>query len=270
MADLKEALISEGHSGRSRPLSRERFEEMKESKAPGYSLDNDRIFRGIRGFGYDFAMVDPTGHRERKSAHAQTNYYTLIINNSFAWRRYPRRELSCTTSSSKAAGYGDVYLVVPYDGVEWGICPDKDIFFSFGRLQKEVGFDNIDRFMSVIRSFFSEYLDSVPYESDFTDFKFHLEKLGDKLAEIGFFEENYSDMLKDGFENLWGPYKNSKFFEYNEFDQFVFDLIDPEKNGFEVQETWSGAPDNREVWTDGPCLLVRLAFLKENPDELDL
>ncbi len=270
MANLKEALISEGHSGRSEPISKERFEEIKESKASVYSFGDGKIFRGIRGFGYDFAKIDPAPHKERKSSYAQTNYYTLIINNSFPWRRYPKRELSCTTSSTKAAGYGDVYLVIPYDGIKWGVCPDKDIFFSFGRLQKEAGFESIDRFMSVIRSFFREYLNSVPSENDFTDFKFHLEKLGDKLAEIGFFEDSYSDMLKDGFENLWEPYQDSKFYEYNEFDQFVFDLVDPEKNDFEMQETWNGAPDNREVWTDGPCLLVRIAFLKENPGELDL
>jgi len=270
MADLKEALISEGHSGRSKPISREKFEKIKESKASAYDLDDGKIFRGIRGFGYDFAKIDPAPHKERKSSYAQTNYYTLIINNSFPWRRYPKRELSCTTSSSKAAGYGDTYIVIPYDGVEWGVCPAKDIFFSFGRLHEVVGFDSIDRFMSVIRSFFKEYLDSEPDENDFTDFKWHLEKLGDKLSEIGFFEESYSDMLKDGFENLWGPYEDSKFFEYNEFDQFVFDLVDPEKNNFELQETWSGAAENREVWTGGPCLLVRVAFLKENPDELSL
>lgn len=266
-------LLQEGHAGRSKPISKSEFESLLNSKASAFNPDGtaNHIYRGIDGFGYDFAKIDPREHQNRESAYAKTNYYTLIINNSQEWKRYPKRELSCTTSTTKASGYGDVYIVIPFNGVEWGICPNMDIFFSFDKLENEVGFDSINQFFKVIQRLFLNFLDSQPNKNSFQDLKDHLQMLGQRLDDIGFFDDSYDDQLyKDGFENLWKPYLYSIYYEYNEFDEFVFDLLDPEDNDFELQKQWRGAPDNREVWTDGPCLLYRLAHKKQNPYEISL
>lgn len=257
MIRLKEILLKEG---RSEALDKEEFIELYNTKASGYDFMDGKIYRGL-DYSADFAMVDPRKYGERESAYAEGNYYTMIINHSQEWKKYPKRELICSSSSTHASNYGPVYLVVPFNGIDWGICPTRDIFYSFPRL-----FEVMPKTYDYMGKF-NQFLDSTILERDVNSF----EELKAELQRVGDQVEEYVEKKKyklGTFPEFWESYKNSMFYEYNELDQFILDLLDPEENGFEYQSQWSGAPDNREVWTDGPCLLIRYEKYKEISLEL--
>ncbi len=112
-------------------------------------IDNSKhgfkqIYRGVRGLEDLYAKVDPTSSEERTSAY-NANFYNYVVSNSSKWSEYPNRSKSliCSFDFRTANIYGsnkaedpdarkyDTFAVIPYDGVEIGICPTEDFTTSF-------------------------------------------------------------------------------------------------------------------------------------------
>jgi hypothetical protein len=73
--------------------------------------------------------------RERKSRNTK-NYYTLMFDNLPSWRDYPKRSRSLICSSNKrvAGNYGDIYVILPFNGAKIAVCPANDIWDSINSL----------------------------------------------------------------------------------------------------------------------------------------
>src|SRR5271168_3608736 len=112
--------------------------------------ENKFIYKGFNtNLGHNFLLTDPS-QKERKSANT-SNQYTLLMDNLPAWKEYPKRSRSlvCSTSSDRAASYGNVYLVLPFNGARIGICPEYDIWDSFYELSG-YGIADADDFATIL------------------------------------------------------------------------------------------------------------------------
>ena len=102
------------------------------------SFKDVRIYRGVHNINVDPKYVDPTQFNRKSSS--TSNFYTVIIDNSPAWSKYPKRSQSlvCSTNFEYASGYGKTYLVIPIDGVPIGVCSEDDFWGSFSNVSSNL------------------------------------------------------------------------------------------------------------------------------------
>lgn len=235
--------------------------ESKCSKSWGYFLENGKsLLRGMSFKGH-FYHIDPKSSK-RVSQNTE-NYYTLIIDNSSKWRKYPKRSESLILSNNrmKAGGYGDLYRVFPYDGSNFGICPQDDIWDSFGKtLPPHYGLGRLVYELTDMIDIFN--LDRPETIQDLSN---TLDEVGDNLESI-----DWTGINDGGWYNRDDITSQEEDLKYNDlkviwlsarpksFQKWIFDMIDPNKNGFrqttDIKKTIVGG--NNEVWTDGKAVLV--------------
>lgn len=254
MFSLKKLLAE----GRSEPISATKAKSIYNNEASNFQFGkHTSIFRGNKYLTANFAVINPAKYETRKSENTE-NYYTLIMNNADNWSKFPKREIICTTSSEKGKRFGNLYYVVPFNNTEWGICSKPDIWRSFPNLFKITEFGNMKNFNGFLYNLVEEILNKKPDESSFRSFKKDLNKTAKLIRKNSLSEnprEDQSYVLKS-YLNL-SDFIRSKYYERDQFAQFVIDVMDPEKNNFKFQNYWKGAGENKEVWTDGPCLLIK-------------
>lgn len=87
------------------------------------------IIRGGHNF-TDVAYSVHPGLGSRKSANT-SNHYTVLFNETLP-KEYPRRANSmiCGNYQNKdyARGFGQLYVILPYDDVMFGVCADEDLW----------------------------------------------------------------------------------------------------------------------------------------------
>lgn len=111
------------------------FKELKDNTGGG-------LYRGVKSGGPDYMLVKPsqftrTSLKSNPAAGGVPyNYYTLIMDNSPYFKKYPKRSQSiiCASNRSLADIYGDVYQVYPFDGSKIVECASDDIWDSFEKL----------------------------------------------------------------------------------------------------------------------------------------
>ena len=102
------------------------------------------LYRGFNiNYPTDYGFkVDPS-QRERKSRSGY-NYHTLLMDNLPEWSRFPKRSKSliCSTDQATAAGFAHSnFIVFPYDGAKFGICPKRDLQYSFKKFSSLADFE---------------------------------------------------------------------------------------------------------------------------------
>ncbi len=217
-----------------------------------YDLKKFKLYRGSSP--EDKTLLIEPAKYERSSANTE-NYYTILFDNLPEWKRYPKRSKSiiCTTDTSYADNFGTIYRVFPYDNAKIGICPTNDLWGSFER-----------------------------YMGDYTlaDFNYYLEKFA-KTIGLDNKMNTYPDLIKlfDAIDNnkewvienlspSYSPppflddYLKRKYSLSTSLLSFVENAFDPENNGFKlVTPKTFGNPDDKEVWTDSPSILIRDEFV---------
>lgn len=239
------------NEGRTKKISAETF----------YSKINNymeiELYRHIDGFTDDYGIVNPSNF-ERESAYAYYNYYTLLIDNLPSWRGWPKRSKSivCTTSMKEAtdrAHYsGAGYEVYPKKGSKIAICPSNDIWFSFHHIKRNIGTMND----------FNRYLNRILFEEngpktykEMLEYDITIDELKDNLSDI-----NYDETA---FENLFvGIGKNEKI-----ITGYFNRILDPDENGFKLITSEQQLPYNKEVWTDGECLVKKYTDFNDTDDD---
>lgn len=111
-------------------------EQVERLLATDYSEANSaqNIYRGIYNSVYDGPiLVTPNPRKLRRSANETWNFYNAIINNSPAWKNFPKRQTICSTSLSRvmagyAADFSNAFRVYPKNGAKIGVCPEEDIW----------------------------------------------------------------------------------------------------------------------------------------------
>jgi len=222
---------------RSKPIDREEAERIINTKCKA-SLKGTPIYRKVL-LKDNFYIVDPSKF-VRKSANTK-NYYTLLIDYILPeWKNYPKRSRSlvATTSEKILASVFYKFQVFPFDGSKIGVCPKDDIWLSF------------------IKSLGGWWLD---------DFNKDLESLG-KLNNIKLSETD-PNLLKKQIQSLKRTTRYQpeikifkKWMKNEKLDllKLIEEALDPNKNGFKLVKAGDKIPFDKEVWTDGVCILKRI------------
>jgi hypothetical protein len=210
------------------------------------------IYRGVKQQ-YDYALINPKSGKPRVSANT-SNHYTLINDNSPYWKGYPKRSESiiCSTEKDVTYLYGNVYIVLPYDGAEIGVCPSQDYWYSF---EKSID-SSLDQFNSNL-----DYLIKMV-----TDKKVNLKSYSSLVKSFKEFDESFNKMSDDPKIIIKNTYEFLK--KYKDDDsllKYVQKLLSPKPNGFQLKKSGDKLPKKREVWTDSKSILISY----ENIDIID-
>jgi hypothetical protein len=279
---LKQYLITER---RSKELSKNEAVDILFDNCQNAVKDYEngyKLYRGLYKPAGNYALVDPKSGKPRKSAYATYNYYTLFIDNLPSWRQYPKRSesLICTTSYTKAVQYtydNNPYIVFPYDNAKLAVAPTDDIFTSF-----KIYHDNTYNLIFGTGREFNEFLEwFFDKITGIDDASSNWNRL--KKAMNIFDKEWKTGEAKEDIENTYNStytrhlYESIvSFFEDNYKGNMLkmFDkLLNPDYNGFRLTKKISQIPDDREVWTDSKCLMIRSDevedFLDSDASEVD-
>jgi len=211
-----------------------------------YNLDK-LILRYSQMGGMKYIYTDPQKFN-RKSSNT-SNYYTLIMNNDPSWEHLPKRKLSCShteidSDEVKDRGNEDVYVVVPFDGNVWGVCPKIDMWDSIKNLGDK-RLDHLNRQLEDI----ADYLQMRLRDDNIKNFK-------EDLKEIDLELKNADDINYDHFDNLVYNFKDS-----GDIYQYLVDLLEPNKNNIKLlstREVYNMTGKDKEVWTEGKCLMIQV------------
>lgn len=212
---------------------------MAQINAPIYRGDRNAAPK-IRETG--FAVVDPS-LTERKSQNTW-NHYTVILDNNPKTKEFPKRSRSfiASTDDDYAGGFGEVSVVIPFNGTKIGVVNSMDIWdvpvVLFGR---RITFDQ-----------FSDYMQGMDVKENIEDFK------------------RVDSELRDGNKKLivglHNHFPHATAEDANNFLKKIFTAFDPISTQFEslTTKTLKKVMEHKsEVWVGGPCLVMsRVAWDK--------
>ncbi len=208
-----------------------------------------KLFRGYYD-NKDYALsIDPKSGKPRKSAYTGSNYYTLLMDNLASWKKYPKRSQSviCSTSYTKAKEYtfsNNVYFVFPYNGSKFGVAPNDDIFTSFKMYDRY-------QIMGTGRKFNTFLKDFLSISGNNTDKDWNtLLKAFKKYDKLRVYDDNILDFDIMQFDEFTKKEYNGSLL--NTFNR----LMNPQKNDFRLTKDINTIPAEREVWTDGKCVMI--------------
>lgn len=275
------------NEGRSKEISRADAIELLHGEYKE-STEGAAIYRGL-GDHNDYLFIAPARF-ERTSSNTM-NYYTLWFDNHSSWSKFPKRSKSiiCSTSRNDAKDYGQLYRVFPKPGSLIGICPARDIWISFSSIGEEI--DNWDKNnLSNLNNFIYDLIKNgkkhnITHLSEvdtyqellklFNDYTLYIDNVYSDISANGDDEgEELSDSeirerMVDYVEDiLFGDYYRSSVFNQlkktfldkcvlkgKHVDEFFEGLWKP--TDFKVVTAGNHRlPPGKEVWTDGPCVLV--------------
>ena len=208
------------------------------------------LYRGMRHMPGGFGFGDGS-KLNRKSANTR-NYYTLIMDNVPEWDPYPKRSKSfiCSSQRSGAGGYGQtVYVVIPLEGQDIGVCPAPDLWGSF---DKETVLMDINGGLYALWRALGKYTPLSETgnlsETDFSLFKNQLDAVSKVITAREIDEDEIEDAIRDltydgfkDFSDILGEYRK---------------LIDPVSHDFKITKDMKGFQDRRECWLSGKVLFV--------------
>jgi len=235
--------------GRSVKISQEQaFESVKKNCDQAWQAyqNNKLFFRGLKDTN-EYLFIDPKQGKPRESANTK-NYYTLLVDNSPYWKKYPKRSQSIigSNSFSYASKYGSVYEIFPYDNSKIGVAPKSDFWFSF---ENTLGTGNSLNFFNFkIEKLFNLYNVDLKF-NNYNSFKKSLSELEKELRD----DVDHFSVL-DVITKIWRLKSESFLDNLNK-------ILDPKPNNFEVVTNMNNIPskaqgNGQEMWTDGKCVMI--------------
>ncbi len=231
----------------------------------------------------DYKYINPKKEEPRVSRNT-FNYYTLIIDNSKLWSKYPKRSQSiiCLNNSyQKMIDY--YYWIIPKNKAIIGECQEHDFWFSFSKITSnmDTGFTEIIRIILNL-----PYLSDIKYKyNDKPIIKnINQDNIYDYIREYNIkmkrFDINISE-FKKACKNFDRWFKKQNIISINDlvfnfsrdnkwmkkwkgesFYNFLEKIINPNENGFRITNV-KNLKDNKESWTDAECLIINYSNIKE-------
>jgi len=249
MIELKNLLLEANN--RITSLSLEEAIDCYEANCRFHNSENTQIYRGVFNKP-DIAYINPK--KSRRDSSSSSGFYSLIIDNSGFWSGYPKRSRSliCSPSRSYSSNFGTVYLVIPFDNSNFGVCPEEDIWRSFD-FSNYKEFSDLSEFDTHLNKISNIILDKDLPSEDFKEFRSMLFEIGRK-AERGEVNLEKSSLLRDYIES-----------DVQDFLFYLEELLNPKRNNFKTKNYDSSFDifGNRELWTDGECLMIKNSIKRE-------
>lgn len=252
----KAFLIQEGRGKQIGEVETKKLLSKHCQKAMKSSYRGTPIYRGVDNSA-DYVFIDPKKGRPRYSSNTE-NYYTLINDNSPAWKKYPKRSESiiCTTSQSYSMGYGSAFEVFPYDGANIGVAPERDYWNAFKALPKSID----------VLLYFNDALERLFKQVDIklTDDTFNKIQSSFDMFDLTFARdhESYEELLEGhdimkGYDKTW------------DFMKHIQGFLNPKKNSFKLTKIGDETiPEQAEIWTDSKSIMVRYDWADVTIEEL--
>lgn len=227
-----------------------------------------------------------------RSSRNTNNLYTLIIDNHPSWSKYPKRSKSFICGNGQnyhhVSGYGDsVFIVIPENNTTIGACRGDDIWESF---PKALNFFKrlttteatyIDDVNNVINRFISVFCFgdhrrmSIGNQATYSSLLKLIQKTDKEMKnyiegkDISFPDEvnkfadewqdyYYGNTLKESITYIMGT--------YGSFENCIFEIYNPVKNGFELANEKNIKEFNRkpqELWFAGRAVFVNQNNFKQ-------
>ena len=218
-----------------------------------YRKTKNYIYRGIPNT-KPFLKISPKSFT-RKSANT-LNYYTILFDYLLdSWKNWPNRSESivCTSDSSNAAGYGNLFLVFPSNKNYIAKCPADDMWSSF---MKNI-YTDLDMF--------NQGLKKLMYKinpGDVVDFS--PEELKQVLNHVKTSLHNDEDFLE--YAKQKAPWLRKLIDdilvsgEDMSMIEFLNYTLHPKRNGFELVNTSKGIGSDSgvELWTTADSVMVNI------------
>ena len=236
------------------------MDEMRMFFHKNYVEEDTLIYRGIEDVS-DRAVYFVKPKEHTRVSRNTANYYTLLIDNSPRWSKYPKRSKSiiCSTSRETADLYGKVFVVIPKKGSSIGICPDNDIWASFSKI-------DLANFGYVLNDIFNNTPNCIKNPNtihellkNFEIFDNYIKNISNNWSEL----DKFIKIDKTINSNFVSSLIDAILDENMKTIDFIEDTLDPEKNGFGLSKAGSfRIHGDYEVWTDGESMLIPLALYK--------
>lgn len=222
--------------------------------------------------------------------------FNIIMSEHPSWKDFPPRNKSlvCTTNYSEAKFYSNtIYAIIPFNENRFGVCPDSDLWSSFSTPNGSISLGVFDAHLVDMLNLNSKG-DSTTFS--LADVKSAMEEYEIQLRK--FYNENkdqitayniqsilYANNYKTFYETLGqinGNFNKGSLAKFVlEFLEIMNDtsgnsylyeyvtryLLSPIRNKFRLYNSSdlktlvldiANKYTNREIWTDGKCLLVNV------------
>jgi hypothetical protein len=233
-------------------LTEVEFDQIRKENCKNWTKAETSLYRGMPDLG-DYLYIDPRKGGGRSSIE-DVNVHIELLSNLPCWKDYPSYVWSIIGISSEAGarGYGEVYEIIPFDDSKIAVCPEADIWTSFGNEESGWGGD-----IDLVKDFLGELdIDYDCWE------QFGGSTIQSKLKSIEKIEINssftiesfFKRMKEEGFiksyDNMTGEicYKFISEFLFNPKER-RFSLVNYEPE-FKIEK-------NKQIWTEGPVLLIK-------------
>ena len=212
------------------------------SEALDMAKQGHKLYRGINlKPSVSYCLIDPN-ITPRSSAMGAKNYYTVLMDNLPSWAGYPKRSRSliCSSSHGKAGNFGDVYLVLPFNGANLGVFWHDDIWAAKVAGQR----------MVTLNSFYARY--GVFDES----YEKLLITMLVKLPNMA--QAEYSSNYNGPFDAIWFNGIN-QVKTVQDLEHLLDEMYNPKKCNFS-KISINRLPDSNtkpvEIWTDSKAILI--------------
>ena len=212
-------------------------------------------------FNGDYSYIDPKMYLRRPlegSGGVVSAHHSILMDNLPSWKGFPKRfeSLIGNLRFNNDQAFGDkCYLVIPYDGANFGLAPSSDLWGSYcevGNMKYE--FDNVftERFTDLSiseKSYDAMMKDLQHYYEDYLI----RERSKEYKRNLSYIDNIFMNFSSDGIGSVEEGF--DKYFAPQKFSSRVGAGAKEFKNvGYEGLES----DDKREFWTDSRCILVYL------------
>jgi len=210
--------------------------------------DQYTFFRGIKSDN-DFLKIDPSTEVRSSLEQDNKSFYFPIIDR---WSGFPKRSQSiiCSTSHMYAAGFGNCYLVIPYDNANLAIfLSAKDIWYAYDYMKLNTLNYDID---SMIREF-NRTIIKGDTEIFMVNSYEDIIKLSDWLLKYNKEFIEYTKLYTD-YRDVTG-----KIIEYGSLLKYLESELTPEnlKCSTTNYKSFTLLDTKCEVWTDSKAILLK-------------
>ena len=215
-------------------------------------------------FNGDYSYIDPKMYLRRPlegSGGVVSAHHSILMDNLPSWKGFPKRfeSLIGNLRFNNDQAFGDIcYLVIPYDGANFGLAPSSDLWGSYcevGNMKYE--FDNVftERFTDLgvsEKSYDAMMKDLQHYYEDYLI----RESNKEYKRSLSYIDNIFKNFSSDGIGSVEEGF--DKYFAPQKFSSRTGAFAKEFKNvGYEGLES----DDKREFWTDSRCILVYLGDL---------
>lgn len=231
------------------------------SQAIKSALAGNSLITRNRNGNEEFYFIDPKKGEPRRSANT-LNYYTLIMDNSKRWSKYPKRSRSIIGLLEKTL-YNQDYIVLPKNNAKIVLCSDTDLWYSFPIIR--AGMNRWNIVVSYILSlplYTDEEIDNHQnerrhsYDKNITQFKKACKEFDNWVDNTTMFSiDEIKNNINKKFLTTWikwfDKWNGEPIFKYFE------KTLDPKLNKFKLKNITNLSEENNEVWTDSESLMIK-------------